>query len=222
MDRNDILDRAVSELIRGTVDSSALDAATCHPDTECIDMVVAACALTHRRSAKLAAPDHQRRVQHPALFKVIKERRTSRIRLAGCNRHRNFHVPVMVPCAVVDLDTADSALQQTTCEEAVAGECAITGTLDAVALERLRGFILHVGQLGDRELHPKSHFVLRDTCRSFWIQCLYGPLAVNGINGLNELFLKVTRVATGTCNVVNGISLGLKRNALVACREKAC
>ena len=222
MDRNDILDRAISKLIRGTVDGSAFDTASSHPNTKGIDMVIAARALTHRRSAKLAAPDDQRRVQHPALFEVIKECRASRIRLTGSNRHRDFHVPVMVPCPVVYLNTADTALQQTACEEAVAGECAITGTLDTVALQGLRTFILHVGQLRDRELHPKGHFVLRDACRGLGIQRLYGPLSVDRIDGLNQLFLEVTRIATGTCNVVNGISLCLKRNALVAGWEKAC
>ena len=113
-------------------------------------------------------------------------------------------------------------VQQTPREEAVAGECAITGTLDTVTLKSFRAFILHVGQLWDRELHPKGHFVLRDACRGFGIQRLYGTLAVYRIDGLNQLFLEVTRIATGTCNVVNGISLRLKRNTLVAGWEKAC
>ena len=128
----------------------------------------------------------------------------------------------MIPCPVVDLHTADTALKQTPREEAVAGECAITGTLDTVTLKSFRAFILHVGQLRDRELHPKGHFVLRDACRGLGIQRLYGSLAVNRIDGLNQLFLEVTRVASRTCYVVNGVSLGLKRNALVAGREKAC
>ena len=137
MDSNDILDRAVSELIRGTVDGSTFDAAAGHPDTEGIDVVIAACTLTHRCPAKFAAPNDQCRVQHPALLKVIKECCASRICFAGCDRHRDFHVPVMVPCPVVDLYTADTALKQTPRKEAVAGKCSISSTLDAVALERL-------------------------------------------------------------------------------------
>src|SRR2546430_12550346 len=56
---------------------AALDTAAGEPDREPLDMMVPAVALSHRRAAELAAPDHQRLVQHAALLKIGEQDRKS-------------------------------------------------------------------------------------------------------------------------------------------------
>ena len=65
-----------SKIVGGAVGEPRLHAAAGHPDGERLRMMVAAQASTqggvvldHRRSTKLAAPDHQRIVQQAALFR---------------------------------------------------------------------------------------------------------------------------------------------------------
>ena len=71
VDVDDVLDGVVAELVGGAVGDAALDAAAGQPHREALDVVVAAVALGHRRAAELAAPDHERVVEHAALLQVL-------------------------------------------------------------------------------------------------------------------------------------------------------
>ena len=75
------VDDVVAEVVRLAIDSAAFDAAAGHPHAEAARMMVAAVvcrgerALGIDRAAKLAAPDDERVVQHPALLQVLQQGR---------------------------------------------------------------------------------------------------------------------------------------------------
>ncbi len=70
-DVDDILDGGVTQFIGGSVNVATLDAGAGHPDGEGLDVVIPAGALTHGRAAELATPDHERVLEHPALFQIL-------------------------------------------------------------------------------------------------------------------------------------------------------
>ena len=103
----------------------ALDAAAGHPDRKALDVVVAAVALGHRRPAELAAPDHQRLVEHAALLQVLDERGRSLVDLRGGPLDVLFDHAVMVPVAMVELDEPHAPLGQPPGQQAVGAERAV-------------------------------------------------------------------------------------------------
>ena len=73
---HDILDRAVTDFVGGSVGHAALDSAAGEPDREALAVVVATgggigITLADRQPADLAAPVDERRVQQPALLQVL-------------------------------------------------------------------------------------------------------------------------------------------------------
>src|SRR5436309_1452561 len=58
--RDDIVHRFVSEFICRAVGCAAFDSCACQPGRERQDMMVAAVALCHWRSAELSTPDYER------------------------------------------------------------------------------------------------------------------------------------------------------------------
>jgi hypothetical protein len=71
MDIDDVFHRAVAKFIRRAIGDAALYAAAGEKNAEAENVVIAPGALTHRRSAKLAAPEDQRVVEHPALLEIF-------------------------------------------------------------------------------------------------------------------------------------------------------
>ena len=70
--------------------------------------------LNRRSASKLPAPDHQRVLQHPALFQIAQQRADGLVAIAGQTLVIFFDVVVIVPrlaLAVPDLDEAHSALE---------------------------------------------------------------------------------------------------------------
>ncbi len=65
------LDGAKTDFVGGSDGLAALHAASRHPDRKAPRIVIAPFALLiERRAAKLAAPDHQRRVQQSARLQI--------------------------------------------------------------------------------------------------------------------------------------------------------
>ena len=87
VDVDGLLDGRVAELVGGAVDLAALDAAAGEPDRKAPVVVVAAHArlaareLDGRRAAELAAADHQRLLEQPALLEVGQQRRDGLVAL---------------------------------------------------------------------------------------------------------------------------------------------
>src|SRR3954453_23175903 len=76
VDVDAVLDRAVAELVGRPVREPALDAPAGHPRAEPAAVVVAtglgrAVGVAGDGAAELAAPDHQRVLEHPALLEVL-------------------------------------------------------------------------------------------------------------------------------------------------------
>jgi hypothetical protein len=81
--RDDVLHGVIAELVGRAVRDAALDPAAREPEREALDVMVAAVALGHRRAAELAAPDHQRVLEHAALLQVQHQRRRGLVHLAA-------------------------------------------------------------------------------------------------------------------------------------------
>ena len=73
VDRADVLDRLVAELVGRAVAEAALHARAGQPDGEALRVVVAAAGalLERRHAAELGDPDDQRVVEQAALFQVV-------------------------------------------------------------------------------------------------------------------------------------------------------
>ncbi len=72
VDRGDILDRLVTELVRRTMAVGAFDTGAGQPDRESGRIVVTTTGalLKRRHAAKFRAPDDQRLLQEAALFQI--------------------------------------------------------------------------------------------------------------------------------------------------------
>src|SRR5688572_28728215 len=112
----------IAELVRGAPRDAGLDSTTGHPDGECIDMMVAAAALPHRRASKLTTPQYERVFQHSALLQILHERGGRLIAELADLLHPVVEIAMVVPAAMIQLDESDAALRQTSREQAVGGE----------------------------------------------------------------------------------------------------
>src|SRR5262249_42320892 len=129
------------EIVRGSVGEAALDAAAGEQERKALDVMIAAAApLRHRRAAELAAPDHQRLVEHAALLEVGDQRRRRAVDLLSLEDEIVLHVRVVIPVAMIKLDEAYASLGETPRQQAVRRERSVAW-LCAVHLEDLRWFV---------------------------------------------------------------------------------
>ena len=124
-----------------------------------------------------------------------------------------------IPGAVVKLNHAHAAFGEAAGHEAVGGEGAVTDFLNAVVFERLRGLALEVEQLGDARLHLESHLVLGDARGDLGVDGLFSELAVEAADFVDDLALRALADAFGVADVMDGIALGLKLDALELARQ---
>src|SRR2546427_12321793 len=68
-----------------------------------------------------------------------------------------------------ELDEADAAFGQAPGEQTIRSKRARLLRLFTVKLERARRLFGNIRQLGNRSLHPKGHFILRDARGNFGI-----------------------------------------------------
>ena len=84
--------------------------------------LVAGAVLAQRRTAELADPHHQRRIEQAAAFEILQQRRD---RLIGHQRivgQLGVEVAVMVPGSVIEVDEAHAALDKPPSQQTVGGE----------------------------------------------------------------------------------------------------
>src|SRR5262245_52569008 len=81
--------------------------------------------FAQRRAAEFAAPDHERIVEHPALFQVFQQRRDRLVGHAAVERQFDIQIAVMVPRSMVDVYEPHVALDQSPSEQAISSERAI-------------------------------------------------------------------------------------------------
>ena len=107
---------------------AGLDPAACHPDGKAAPVVVAAivvggeAALTIHGTSKLAAPDHQRVIEHSALLKIDDESSRSLVHIFAALWQFLWQVAMMIPVAVVELDVAHAALGQPADQQTIGGK----------------------------------------------------------------------------------------------------
>ena len=140
-----LIDRAEPELIRLADDVAGLDAAAGHPHGERVDVMVAPRRLprlAHRRAAKLAAPYHQRVVEHPVRLEILHQRRTGLVdfvcHLVEVLGEGLTRAAVAVPVRMVQLHKPRAALHEAPRQEAVVG-VAWFALLNAVQVKRRLG-----------------------------------------------------------------------------------
>src|SRR5215471_21133803 len=130
---------------------AAVDAATRHPYSETVRIVVASLsaartAIRHGTAAELAAPDHERRIEQAACFEVDQQPGNAVVRLCRPSQvirvARDMAVPIVGihAVAVPHLYEANAAFNQTPREQTSPSEVGCLGILQAV--EFLCGFSL--------------------------------------------------------------------------------
>src|SRR5262245_3827526 len=92
---DDAIDGVVADPVGAAVRIAAFDAGAGEPHRVAVDVMVAAqtlARLAHRRAAELAAPDHQRVVEHAAALQVPDEGGAGAIDLARDRVDRCFEI----------------------------------------------------------------------------------------------------------------------------------
>ena len=184
-------------------------------------MVVAAGALAHRGAAEFAAPEDQRVIEEAALLEVVDQGGRGLVDVFGAHLHAVVEVAVQVPGAVVELDHAHAAFGESAGHQAVRGEGAVADFLDAVGFDGLGGFALEVEQLGHARLHLEGHLILGDARGDLGVDRLFGQLAVEATDLVDDLALGALADALGVADVMDGFALGLELDALVLAGQDA-
>ena len=119
-------------------------------------------ALAIHGSAELAAPDHQRLVEHAEPFQVGDEAVAGVIHVAALDRQVGHEVAVLVPAAMEDLREAHPAFREPAGQQAARGERAGPADLGAVQLAHALRLLVDVEQFRHARLHAEGHLVLLD------------------------------------------------------------
>src|SRR5215831_19119494 len=107
VDVHGILKNVVAVVVSLPDGEAALDAASSHPHTETAGVMIAAVVcggeftLAVDRASELSAPDHQRIVQHAALFQVLNQARRGLIRTLGLQHDVSWQVVVLIPTPMI-------------------------------------------------------------------------------------------------------------------------
>ena len=125
-------------------------------------MVAAVSLFAHRSAAELAAPDHQRFVEQPALLQITQQAGDRLIRPAAQLRVIRFDPFVSVPLAAaagIQLHEADAPLDQPPRQQAHAAERLGLFLVDAVQRLRVGGLLRQIDRFRSGRLHPKRQLV---------------------------------------------------------------
>ncbi len=182
--------------------------------------MVPAAALSHRSAAEFTAPDHQGVIEHAPAFEIHEQGCRGLIDFLGRDGEASFDIAVVVPCAVVQLDEADSPFGESASEQAVGGEAAVA-TTTPIEFEGLLGLIGEIHQLGHAHLHSESEFILIDSRSNLGVKSQSLVVSVEIADGIDDLPLVIELYSGGRLDVVDGIACALKLDALVLAGEEA-
>ncbi len=129
-----------------------------------VPAIVLACqsALAVDGSAELAAPDHQRLVEHAEPFEVLDQAVAGLVDVAALNGQVGNQVAVLVPAAMEDLREAHAALGQAPGQKTARRERAGPCHLGAVQIAHVLRLVVEVEQFRHARLHAEGHLVLLD------------------------------------------------------------
>ena len=196
VDADPILDCFVAEFVARTMRHAPLHASSCQPHRESVRVVVAAGLiplLRDREAAELPSPDNERLVEEPAPVEILQERRDRAVGLGGEAGMVAADVGMAVPALLVllttgiDLHESHAALHEAPGGQALPGEMAAGGVVEAVEIERLAGFGGEIEGLRGGHLHPVGELVALDPGLDLAIGA--GPVAVAGIEPRGEVKL---------------------------------
>src|SRR5262249_44790536 len=141
VDMNAVRTDAVAEGVGRTIRDPRFDSRAGGPRGEATGVMVATVvgcgelALTVVGSPGLAAPKHERILEHAALFEVFDQSSTWLICLAALLPDTAWQVTVMVPAWMIELDESDVALCQSPGQEAVGRKRARLAGIRPIKLE---------------------------------------------------------------------------------------
>ena len=127
----------------------------------------------------------------------------------------------MVPSAVVELDHAHAALGESAREETVGSVTAVARFFHAVEIEHGLRLVFKIGEVRDARLHFERQLVLRDARGDLGIVRAGGEQSVHATHFFDDLTLRALADALGIADVVDGVTAGLKLDALETTWEHA-
>src|ERR1041385_2354993 len=137
-----VFHNVVTEIVRFAMHHTALNAAARHPHRETTRMVVAPIiifgksALAIHGSAKFAAPDNQRFIQHAAAFEVFDKSHAGVVHIAALQGQIPGQIAVMVPFAMENFDATHSPLRKPPGKQRAVRECPWNRHLRTIQIER--------------------------------------------------------------------------------------
>ena len=120
-------------------------------------------------SAEFSTPDDQRIVQQTSLFQVFDQRCGCLVGFPTLTGQSTDQSAMLVPAGMVKLNKADTPFGQSPCLQAVGCKGSWIARIFAVELKNVIRFGRHVCGFGNRLLHTKSQFMLRDPGFNQWI-----------------------------------------------------
>ena len=123
VDMNRTFDGVESKFIRPSERLTGADSTSRHPHRKGLRMVVTpqlstqrSARLDHGCSSEFAAPYNQGVFQHATLLEILDQGGTRLIRLFALVLDAVFHVAVVIPARVIELNKANAPLRQPSCE----------------------------------------------------------------------------------------------------------
>ena len=202
-------DHAVAQVIGLAVREVAFHAAASHPGTEALGQMFATVlvdrsranqVLAPRSTAELAAPQHERVVEQPALLQVLEQPHDGLIGLLAEPRQVAANVTMMVPAVHRDLHEPDARRAQLSPQQTrTTALVALHTTADAVEIECRGRIFREIDQSRRRGLHTVREFHAVD--HPFHVRitmqfvdqplvkslCQIEPLPLNGFRSRNVL-----------------------------------
>src|SRR6185312_4880662 len=125
-----------------------------------------------------------------------------------------------IPAPIEDLDEPHALFHQLPRKEDIVGETSLAG-LGAIKLVDIGRLIHDVHDFRDRDLHPESHFILRDPAEDLGIAIILEFLLIDRIDRVDGLFPQVAVHPGGIVEEQNRVTYAATLHALVHARQKA-
>ena len=213
-----------ADLVKLAVGGASLDAGAGHEHAETVRVVVSATvALGNGHAAELTAPDDECGVDEAGALEVGEEGVDGAVGGAAVALMVAVEVAVGVPFAVaVDLDEADTSLDEAAGEKAFGAEGAGFFLVEAVHLAGGRGFGIEVDEVGGFHLHAGGELEAFDAAEEFGLAGVVVSVAVVERGEEVELpALIVLRNVGGAGEVDDGGTVGSEEGSLIGGWEEA-
>ena len=180
-----------------------------------------------RSPSKLGSPNHERLVEHAALFQIL-DQCGYRLVSHGCVVGKFVvEVAVVIPRGVIQVYKAHPALDESACENAVACELGELSrrpasargegvlALGPVEVECRLVFAGKIHQLRGGRLHAKGQLVTGDAAGDLGVAHGGVPHAVQVVDGVQPVVLHLAGDAGRVAEVEHRVALVAKQHALI-------